>query len=71
MCSRPKTPPAPPPAPVLPPAPPPPEPVVKSMSEESGQLRAGRAQEAPKGGANMFSYLTQSRGKRSLTIPRG
>ena len=71
MCSRPKMPPAPPPPPQLPPAPPPPEPVIKSMTEESGQFKAGRAQEVPGSTSAMFNFLSQRRGKSMLTIPRG
>jgi hypothetical protein len=72
MCARPKMPPAPPPPPQLPPAPPPPAPVIKSISQESGQRAPGAARGT--GGVdatNMFSFLTQRRGKAMLTIPRG
>jgi hypothetical protein len=71
MCSRPRMPPAPPPPPALPPPPPPPEPTIKLMGEETGQMRAGQGGEPGKAGLeNAFQYLTQRRGKRSLTIPR-
>jgi len=72
MCARPKMPPAPPPPPELPPAPPPPEPVIKSITQETGQRAPGAARGAGADAmTNMFSFLTQRRGKAMLTIPRG